>query len=55
MSYKENKAVQLELDQIDRGMQVVDVATGIGEPAVTAARRVGSTGRVVATDLSPQI
>ncbi len=47
--------MQLELDQIDRGMQVVDIATGIGEPAVTAARRVSPTGRVVATDLSLQI
>jgi SAM-dependent methyltransferase len=30
-------------------------ATGIGEPAVTAARRVGPTGQVVAVDQSPQM
>lgn len=35
---------------VAEGDTVVDVATGIGEPAVTAARRVGSDGRVVATD-----
>lgn len=35
---------------IDTGHTVLDVATGIGEPAVTAARRVGPTGQVLATD-----
>jgi len=34
---------------------VLDVATGLGEPALTAAQRVGPTGSVVATDLSPQM
>ena len=43
------------LAAIEPGHRVLDVATGIGEPAVTAARKVGSTGRVVATDLSPQM
>ncbi len=33
----------------------MDIATGIGEPAVTAARRVGNYGYVLATDLSPQM
>jgi SAM-dependent methyltransferase len=40
------------LAEVEPGHQVLDVATGIGEPAVTAARRVGPEGRVVATDLS---
>ena len=42
----------VELSQIQPGHRVLDVATGIGEPAVTAAQHVGPSGRVVATDLS---
>ena len=34
---------------------MLDVGTGIGEPAVTAARQVGPTGKVVAIDISPQM
>lgn len=45
----------LELAEIQPGQRVLDVATGIGEPAVSAARRVGPTGYVVATDQSPQM
>ena len=37
------------------GDRVLDVATGIGEPAMTAARVVGPTGHVLATDLSPKM
>lgn len=40
----------VKLAQIGPGHKVLDVATGIGEPAVTAARAVGPTGTVVATD-----
>ena len=40
---------------VSAGHRVLDLATGIGEPAVTAAKRVGPTGRVVAADLSPQM
>jgi enediyne biosynthesis protein CalE5 len=43
----------VELAALERGDRVLDVATGIGEPAVTAARRVGPEGRVVATDIAP--
>ncbi len=43
----------LELAGAGPGQQVLDIATGIGEPALLAASRVGPTGRVVATDLSP--
>src|SRR5215831_619345 len=32
----------IELAQIVPGQRVLDVATGIGEPAMTAARRVGA-------------
>lgn len=42
----------IELAEIDAGHTVVDVATGIGDPALSAARRVGPTGRVIATDQS---
>ena len=34
---------------------VLDIATGIGEPAITAANRVGQNGHVLATDISPQM
>ena len=42
----------IELAEIETGHTVVDVATGIGDPALSAARRVGPTGRVIATDQS---
>ena len=37
---------------IQPGQRVLDVASGIGEPAVTAASHVGPDGSVVATDYS---
>ena len=43
----------LELAEVKPGARVLDIATGIGEPALTAAAKVGSEGRVVATDISP--
>src|ERR1700736_2834732 len=43
----------VELAGVKPGARVLDVATGNGEPAVTAARRAGASGRVVATDQSP--
>lgn len=45
----------LELGEVQPGQRVLDVATGIGEPAVSAARRVGPNGHVTATDQSPQM
>jgi len=36
---------------IAEGHQVLDIASGTGEPAVSAARLVGENGRVVGTDL----
>lgn len=45
----------MELADIRPGQRVLDVATGIGAPAVTAARRVGPTGRVIATDIALQM
>ena len=45
----------VELAEVQPGQRVLDVATGIGEPAVSAARRVGPSGHVTATDQSPQM
>ena len=45
----------LDLAGIGAGDQVLDVATGAGEPAITAAKRVGPTGSVLATDISANI
>jgi len=45
----------VELARIEPGARVLDVATGIGEPALTAALRVGPEGSVLATDLSPRM
>lgn len=41
----------LEQARIAPGSHVLDIASGTGEPALTAARRVGDTGRIVGTDL----
>ena len=38
---------------IRRGARVLDVAAGAGEQSIAAARRVGPTGKVLATDISP--
>jgi fibrillarin-like rRNA methylase len=38
----------VELAEIRVGQRILDIATGIGEPALTAARTVGSTGHVLA-------
>src|SRR5215831_19461365 len=45
----------MELAHIAPGQRVLDVATGIGEPAMTAARQVGPGGSVVAIDQAPQM
>jgi ubiquinone/menaquinone biosynthesis C-methylase UbiE len=45
----------VELAEIKPGDKVLDIATGIGEPAVAAARKVMPNGKVVAIDISPQM
>jgi ubiquinone/menaquinone biosynthesis C-methylase UbiE len=45
----------VQLAEIKPGDWVLDIATGIGEPAVTAAKKVMPDGKVVATDISPQM
>lgn len=45
----------IELAEIKQGSRVLDIATGIGEPAITAANQVGNSGHVLATDISSQM
>lgn len=47
----------IELADVKPNSKVLDIATGIGEPAITAANRVGNSGdgHVLATDLSAQM
>jgi SAM-dependent methyltransferase len=42
----------VDLAAVGPGARVLDIATGNGEPAVTAARRAGARGHVIATDQS---
>jgi SAM-dependent methyltransferase len=41
--------------QPHQGMQVLDLASGTGEPAITIATRIAPTGHVTALDLSPDL
>jgi len=45
----------VELAGVRPGGRVLDVACGYGEPTLTAARRVGAEGSVVATDISAEM
>lgn len=46
----------VELAGIKAGHQILDLATGTGEPALTAAKKIAeSKGHVLATDISPQM
>lgn len=45
----------VELARIAPGHRVLDVAAGYGEPALTAAKRVGPEGEVVATDIAAEM
>jgi len=45
----------VELAQINPGSKVLDIATGLGEPALTAGKQVGRTGKVLAIDISSQM
>lgn len=57
-SYVEHAAQALnerlvELADLRAGDYVLDLGTGVGEPAATAARRIAPDGRVLGVDLSP--
>ncbi len=45
----------VQLAGVRPGSRVLDVAAGYGEPALTAARKAGPEGRVVATDISAEM
>jgi len=48
----------VELAKINPNSRVLDIATGIGEPAITAARKIrigNGRGHVLATNMSPQM
>jgi ubiquinone/menaquinone biosynthesis C-methylase UbiE len=45
----------VEMAGIKEGDRVLDVACGYGEPSLTAARKVGADGTVVATDISVEM
>jgi SAM-dependent methyltransferase len=45
----------VELAGVRSGSRVLDVAAGYGEPALTAARKAGPEGLVVATDISVEM
>ena len=45
----------VQLAEIKQGDRVLDIATGIGEPAVTAAKKVLPNGNIIAIDISPQM
>jgi enediyne biosynthesis protein CalE5 len=45
----------VELAGVQPGSRVLDVAAGYGEPALTAARKAGPEGTVVATDISAEM
>jgi ubiquinone/menaquinone biosynthesis C-methylase UbiE len=45
----------IELAGIKQGSKILDIATGIGEPSITAAQLVGENGHVLAIDISPQM
>ena len=47
--------LMMRLAQVQPGQTVLDIATGTGEPGLTAARAVGPTGRVVLTDQAPHM
>ncbi len=47
--------LMLDMANVNEGHRVLDVAAGAGEQSVTAAKRVGPNGYVLATDLAPNI
>ena len=45
----------LDAAEVSAGQRLLDLASGVGEPALSAARRVGPEGSVTATDLVPEM
>ena len=44
----------VEYAEVERGMSVLDIACGTGEPAISIATQLDGTGEVIATDISPE-
>jgi SAM-dependent methyltransferase len=53
--YGEPTRQMLDLARVQTGQRILDIAAGAGEPAVSAAERVGASGYVLATDISEGI
>jgi SAM-dependent methyltransferase len=53
--YGEATRQMLDLARVQPGQRILDIAAGAGEPAVSAAERVGPGGYVLATDISEGI
>ena len=45
----------VEMAGVEEGDRVLDVAAGYGEPSLTAARKTGPQGSVIATDISAEM
>jgi ubiquinone/menaquinone biosynthesis C-methylase UbiE len=45
----------LEMADVKHGHRILDIAAGAGEQSITAAKKVGSSGYVLATDISSNI
>jgi protein-L-isoaspartate O-methyltransferase len=45
--------VMLDMAGVSEGMRVLDLGAGLGDQSITAARRVGPSGAVLATDRDP--
>jgi ubiquinone/menaquinone biosynthesis C-methylase UbiE len=57
MAEQQEKVNQLLLDAagVSEGSRALDLASGAGEPAITAARRVGPAGSVTVTDVASEM
>jgi ubiquinone/menaquinone biosynthesis C-methylase UbiE len=57
LAWQSRSATELAVNgaALSDGQHVLDLASGSGEPALSIARVVGSSGRVVATDLVPEM
>jgi SAM-dependent methyltransferase len=53
--YGEATRQMLDLARVQSGQRILDIAAGAGDPAVSAAERVGPRGYVLATDISEGI
>lgn len=52
---KESTKLMLDLAEVKKGSRVLDVAAGAGDQTLDIVERVGPTGHVLASDLSPTI